>query len=365
MNKKITIDARMISSSGIGTYLQSLLSELIQNKEFQWTLLGEQNVLSQMFSNARMINANSKIYSLREQIELALKGRGADCFHSPHYNAPVFLRTPLVVTVHDLIHFRYPEYFGKNFKVKAARLLMKSVLRRAKRIIAVSDATCRDLIKMFRISPLKIHIIHEGAGNRIVKINDEQKIFDCLRRHNLKPDYFLFVGNMKSHKNLVRLLEVFNALKREGLPEDLVIVGAWDEKSVDRNKVEMLLKSEGVRYLGVLDDEALSTVFSFAKGLISPSLWEGFGLPILEAYKLGAPVACSRIPSHEEIVGGKGLYFDPYSVSEMKSALSRLSNDNHLRISLITNGSQRITQFSWKKAAEKTLKVYREVIESR
>ena len=214
MKPRIVLDARMAFHSGIGTYIRSLAHKLLKQDEFEWTFLGDPEALARFSQNAKIVPANSKIYSLGEQMELAKKGKGYGLFHAPHYNAPLFLETPLVVTVHDLIHFRFPEFFGQGPKVQLAKLLMSQVLKKAKKIIAVSRATQKDLVEQFHVRLDKIRVIHEAPGDFLNQRVSEVQIKDTLQRFRISSPYLLYVGNLKPHKNVPRLIRAFQELKR-------------------------------------------------------------------------------------------------------------------------------------------------------
>ncbi len=252
MKKRIAIDARMISHSGIGVYLESLISKLIQNDDFSWNLLGDLKVLSGIFPKTKVTSVGSPIYSLAEQFAIAPKARSIDLFHSPHYNAPLMMTKPLVVTIHDLTHFRFPEYFGSSRKVKSARALMTLVLKKAAKIIAVSHATKLDLMEMFHVAESGITVIQEAASSKIKKVIDIEEIIQYYPTFHLKPNYFLYLGNLKAHKNILRLLRAFRSMREEGLEEELLIVGKLDVKTPGAEVIKTLLEAPYIHYLGAL-----------------------------------------------------------------------------------------------------------------
>jgi len=358
---KVSIDVRMMRFSGIGTYIQNLVRELVLSEKYEWNLLGDEELIRARYPKVSSQHFQAPVYSIREQVGLAFCLQDADLLHSPHYNAPLIIKRPLVVTIHDLIHFRFPEFFGWA-RVQTAKLMLKGVLKKATRIIAVSEATRMDLMEMFHVKPEKIRVIKEGAGNRLQRLNEISLMEEARKKYNLPNNFLIYVGNLKAHKNVERLLKAYSKSRTEGLLDGLVVIGKMDKKLKKSSQLPSLLESEGVRALGFLPQADLLSIFSQAKGFILPSLWEGFGLPILEAFQLDVPVACSRIPSHQEIAGVKGLYFDPLSIEEMSQALGKLSTDKTLRSQLIHNGTERLKLFSWKKAAQETQDVYEEAL---
>jgi len=361
--KKINIafDARMIFHSGIGTYIRSLLKEMVPCKEFSWTLLGDPKSLVPLFPGIEIRETNAPIYSIREQMELTGKASGFDLFHAPHYNAPIFISSPLIVTVHDLIHFRFPQYFGSGLKLRAARFILQQALHRAKKVITVSRATQSDLLNRFTVSPGKVRVIHEAPAD-LLEEGGPVATEMIKQKFRLPDEFLLYVGNLKPHKNIPLLIRAVRSLREEGLKVNLVLVGKRDQNSVSAQELDGLLNSEGIFPLGALSREDLIAVYSLARGFVMPSLWEGFGLPVLEAYGFGLPVAASGIPALEELAGPQGLFFDPESLEDMKRALRKLATDPALRRALAQNGRERLKLFSWKKCAEETLETYREVL---
>lgn len=362
--KRVIFDARMWSHTGIGTYVRQLLKHMNFSRDYEWTLLGNEkmkSVFKEIPQNVSIRNGKSSIYSFAEQFELTRESKGHDLIHVPHYNAPMWGKTPLVVTVHDLTHFRFGKAYGGPMKLAAARTLMKSVIKKAKRIIAISQATSQDLQSLFGADERKIRVVTEGPGELLSKIDRKEGRLNT----DLPDKYILYVGNLKPHKNVESLLDAFLSLKKEDIPEKLVVVGKFDEKSIYSQKLKLLMNANEDRIVhmpSVTPDELLA-IYQESNGLIAPSLWEGFGLSLLEAFQCGIPVACSNIPSHREIAGDGGLYFDPSSKEEIKKAIKRLSEDASLKERLVRNGKERLGKFSWEKCARDTLKVYQEVLD--
>ncbi len=363
MKPKIAFDARMAFSSGIGTYSRSLLKELLKTDEFRWILLGDPDQLPVFFPGADIREFSAPVYTIQEQAGLTWKSSGFDLFHAPHYNAPLFTSSPLVVTVHDLIHFRFPHYFGSKVKLRAARFILERALAQARKVIAVSSATRADILERFRVSPEKICVIHEAASDLLAMGESPTEKDSLVSKFRLPSDFLLYVGNLKRHKNIPLLIRAVQALRKEGLKVELVVVGGMDQRSSEKAELEGLLKTEGVRWLGPLSRPDLASVYSLARGVVLPSLWEGFGLPVLEAFRAGVPVITSRVPALEEVVGPRGIFFDPLSMDEMKGAVRTLMSDAEARKDLVQNGAARLQLFSWKKCADETLQVYREVID--
>jgi len=364
--KKITFDARMVGYSGIGTYIKGLLSELLKNNDFEWTLLGDPMTLHEHPSfpqDIKVRKCSAPIYSLQEQWELAVKMRKSDLVHSPHYNASLLSKTPLVVTIHDLTHFRFPEFFGRGLKLQAAKFVFNNICKQARKIIAVSRTTKNDLMEQFKVPEEKIRVIYEG-GRLPGRAAVGQPDWDSFRaKYKLPEKYLLYLGNIKPHKNIHRLLQAFTRLKQEKhIEADLALIGKIDRKVLRAPEIQAFFEQSCIHYLGQLPQQDLELVFQKAQALILPSLWEGFGLPILEAFSLSVPVACSKIPAHQEVMGEEGLYFDPESDGEIRQAICRIATEPELRQRLSEVGKSRLEKFSWQKSAQETLEVYREVL---
>jgi glycosyltransferase involved in cell wall biosynthesis len=236
---------------------------------------------------------------------------------------------------------------------------MKSALKKAKKVIAISEATKDDLIRLFKADENKIRVIYEGPG-----LVEKVSLETTPAGFDLPDKYLLYVGNLKTHKNVTRLIKAYLQLEKWAITENLLIVGKLDEKSPASPELRLLIESnpERIRHLPVASPEQLAMLYKRSRGVVMPSLWEGFGLPVLEAFQAGVPVACSMIPSHREIAGDEGLYFNPEDIGQIKDAIHKMLTDASAREALIRNGSERLKLFSWKKCAAQTLEVYREAV---
>jgi glycosyltransferase involved in cell wall biosynthesis len=276
---------------------------------------------------------------------------------------PYLARIPTVLTVHDLIFERYPQYH-KFFNYTYLRATMPLYCRRATTIIAISEATKADLIHFYSIDSAKINVIPEAAAPRFVP-QDTELVEAVRRRHGLPPRYVLAVGTIEPRKNLARLVDACGPLLDEGLLDGLVLVGSkgWLyegffqhlEASPYRNKVILP---------GFVADEDLPAVYGGALVTAQPSLCEGFGLPVLEAMACGSPVCASGTSSLPEVGGDAARYFDPEDTEEMTAVLRALLVDADLRHTLSQRGLERAALFSWRRTAEQTLAVYKHILPS-
>jgi glycosyltransferase involved in cell wall biosynthesis len=270
-----------------------------------------------------------------------------------------FAHIPTVLTVHDLIFKRFPQYH-KPLNRWYLNLTMPLFTKQADLIIAVSEATKRDLVSFYHLDPEKIRVVYEAADPRFAP-QPEDVVARVLRKYGLPERYILFVGTIEPRKNLTRFLDVYSALYKEGLTDAFVVVGkrGWLEGDFFRRLEDDSLPP--VILPGFVSDEDLPAVYAGAQALVFPSLYEGFGLPMLEAMACGTPVAASRAGSLPEIGGDAAVYFAPDSVDEMVSVLVRLLSDDELAAELGRRGLERAAGFSWRKAAEETLGIYEEL----
>lgn len=347
--KKIGIDIRMISYSGIGRYLNGIISHFSNFRDHDYFLIGESS--KPQFKNIRL---RAPVYSLQEQWFLSRLSSQIDCLHSPHYNAPLIWKGKLIVTIHDLIHIHFPE-FSPSFAARIyAKTIIPRVVQRADRIIAVSEFTKSDLIKTFHVKPEKITVIYHGVDKTLTKSG-------MKNNPSQEPPYFLYVGLIKAHKNLGILIEAFKRWKKNKKTEArLKIIGRADTKQKIVQKWLHDIEAEpDISWTGEVSDEALKAAYLDARALILPSLYEGFGFPLIEAMASGIPLLASRAASIPEITGPKAaLYFDPYSITELEQGLDQIYGDESLRQTLIAEGQKRLALFDWNQAARKTQEVY-------
>jgi glycosyltransferase involved in cell wall biosynthesis len=242
---------------------------------------------------------------------------------------------------------------------------------KAKKIITVSDNTKKDVIKLFRTPEEKIQTVWNGIGEEFHRVSGiEKKVVQ--EKFNISSPFLLYTGNWREHKNIVRLLESFKIILDKAKPENgpvslrglqLVITGKPDPHYPEvMETIEKLELRDSVRLVGLVSQEDLIRLYGSAKLYVFPSLYEGFGLPPLEAMQCGTPVAASRISSIPEVCGDAVEYFDPTDTGDMSSQILKLLLDEDLREDLIGKGEQQIEKFSWDQAANETLKIYKGVI---
>ncbi len=288
-----------------------------------------------------------------------LRSLGAHVYHSPYYLMPYFPGRPTALTVYDLIPVRLPKAVSRRARL-LFRLTLGAALRVADAVLCISDHTRRDLLRTFPHVAAKARTVPLAAGRRFRPLPPEARRA-AAERVGLPDRYVLYVGSNKPHKNLSRLVRAWAAVRPEGVV--LAIAGAWlPAHGAPRALAGRLgLEPRHVRFVGPVPEELLPGLYGGALGFVFPSLYEGFGLPVLEAMACGTPVACSRIGSLQEVAGGAALYFNPFNVDEMAVALERLVDDAALRATLRARGLERAAQFTWERTARDTLAVYRQL----
>ena len=359
--KMITIDVRMINASGIGVYIRNLLPRIIATShDLPIYLLGNCNELNQYDwaanDHVEIINCDKPIFSIASQLEVIKKiPRDTKLFWSPNFIIRIFSKGKVLATVHDVFHLAMPEYLSMPVRA-SAKILIEVLQHTADKIICVSHFSARELIRLTRIPEEKIQVIYNGVDNSWFHVTPKGNPYD-------KP-YLLFVGNVKPHKNLSALLKAFSMLK-DKIDHDLVVVGKREGFLTPDNNLENAINNynlhERVHFTGYIEDDLLKQYYVFADALVFTSLYEGFGLPPLEAMASGIPVITSNISSLPEIAGDAAILINPLSVDEIADALIRVIEDNELRLTLVAKGIERAKRFSWEDTAYKTLKLFSKV----
>lgn len=292
-------------------------------------------------------------------ISLYLK-RDIDVFFSPAHYAPRFCPVPTVVAIHDLSYFYYPQEFLKKDLYQLKNWTKYSV-KKAKKVIAVSKTTKKDLVKLYHIPKEKIIVIYNGFGDRTKSL--KIKNLKLIKNWKLKiKNYILYVGTLQPRKNLNTLIDAFNLLLKEKPEYKLVIVGkkGWLYNKIFEKVKELRLENK-VIFTGYLPDEQVTTLYKNASVFVLPSFYEGFGLPLLEAMSYDCPVIASNTASLPEIGDDACLYFDPHNPFKLKEKIKKVLDNGELRQELIKNGRKRVKLFSWERCGEKTLKLLKTV----
>jgi len=296
------------------------------------------------------------------QIGLPLRMRkdALDLFHDPVYPLPFNLPVPGVITVHDLSNYTNPGVH--KFRSVLSGKFFPQHLRKARRILTVSNYTASELIRLFPWTSDKIDVVYSGISSRF-RPETRMSFRESIREQYGLPDrFFLFLGTLEPRKNLSRLLDAFS-LSCSGIPQSLVITGGLGWKY--GKLLEMISdhpNRDRIHLTGFISDDHLPALLTSAEFLIYPSILEGFGFPVLEAMACGTPVITSNVTSMPEIAGDAAYLIDPYSTESIADGIRALSRDDHLREELSGKGLARVRSFSWKETARQTLEVYKKVI---
>jgi glycosyltransferase involved in cell wall biosynthesis len=348
MTPLLAVDARMLHQSGIGTYLRNLLPRLAARlPEHRFVLLGREEETREMAARmgAATVECAAPIYSVQEQWALPRAVPvDAALLWLPHYPVPLRYRGRMAVTVHDLCHLVLGRLFGGPQRRLYARAMLHAVRRRADLVLTDSDFTAREFLR---------HIGRPRGTLLTVPLAAEDFWAEPCEPPPSSRPYFLYVGNVKPHKNVRGLLHAA-ALLGNRIPHDVVIVGRREGFLTGDPRVEEAARALGerVRFTGPVSDEALRGWYAGAEALVFPSLYEGFGLPALEAMAAGCPVLSSDRGSLPEVCGPAAEYFDPEQPERMAEAMARVASDPTLRNRLRELGDRRWREFSWDRAAD-------------
>jgi glycosyltransferase involved in cell wall biosynthesis len=362
---RVAIDARKLHDFGIGTYIRNLLRHLARlDRTTEYVLLTQQADLEvgrQLGPNFRTVLEPSPTYSLREQIHVpwVLRREKPDVFHAPHYVLPPMVPCRSVVTIHDCIHLMFPQYLPNKAAYAYARAAMWGAVRRSDVILTVSEASKRDILRFFNVPAHKIVVVYNAIDERFWKLPAEEDVARVRERYQLDHRFVLYVGNIKPHKNLIRLIEAFDELRKGDEELKLLIIG--DEISklpALRRAVHKHKLHKNVRFLGYLPDDTLAILYRLASVFVFPSLYEGFGLPPLEAMACGAPVVTSNVSSLPEVAGDAAVLVDPYDVGSIVDGIQRVLSDPVLAAALRVKGAARAREFSWDRSVARTREMY-------
>ena len=292
-----------------------------------------------------------------------LRRTSVDVFHSPYFWAPLILSCPLITTVHDMIFDRYPEYIpGRRFSLPY-KIMSRLTLLKSRSVIAVSEATRRDILEFTHTPSHKAVTVLSGVESAFTIPVTEQERAQVRVKYSLPDSYILALGARRPHKNIQRLVSAFSHAATD-IPHALVLVGAIDNRFFDdASSAIMQLKQVGrVIEIAQVDEADLRALYAAADMFIQPSIIEGFGLPVIEALACGCPVACSNTSSLPEVAGDAAIFFDPLSEAEMADAIRCMLTSPELRKQLSQRGHERVQHFNWQTTAAKTLDVYRNAV---
>jgi len=356
----VALDARKAYDGGIGRYVRSLSGALLElDPTLELVLLMPPAMPGWLGPHPRVsrIDHGSRLYGVGElwKTGRVLRGVDVDLLHEPHYTLPFGVPCPSVVTIHDLIHWHFPEYLPNPAARRYARWMLRSAARRADRVVTVSEVSRRDLTELAGADPDRVAAIGLGVDPAFATAGPEE-IARARAELAIDGQYILYVGALKPHKNPDVLLRAFQAA---GIPDATLLLvggapGAWLRDAAG----EAALTGGRVRFVDDLTDEHLVGLYAGARMVVLPSRYEGFGLPVLEAMAAGTPAVVSRAGSIPEVGGDAVSYVPPGDVGALAEALSRLWNDEDARADLARRGRERARGFTWAETARRTREVY-------
>lgn len=376
-NHRIGIDARLFGTAqaaGIGTYTEELIGNLVKidlDNRYTVFVTPEAAAIFPFYSpNLTKVVVPYKHYTYAEQLFYPrILGRASlDLIHYTNFNSPVWFRNvKSVVTIHDLTLWFYPGRKNRSLFTKwVFRYVITKSCQNASRIIAVSEGTKKDIVKYLGVNPERIDVIYEGVAPRIRYQADSGRIEMIKTKYGITAPFFLYVGQWRNHKNLVRLIRAFAILRRRyNLDHQLVIVGQRDKLAPEiPATIKQLGLQDAVITTGYVSDASLPDFYSAAEAFVFPSLYEGFGLPPLEAMTQGTPVISSNASVMPEILGDAALYFDPLNIEDIAAKLYQFATSHKLKYELKERAEAQVRKYSFAKMARETLVVYRKVLDS-
>lgn len=371
---KIAIDARAYYWTGIGRYIRNIVSEYKKNSHGHTFVLlvpegREDEIKKEMGSDVtfQYVGVEASYYSIKEQTRflMQLNKLDVDLVHFTHFNVPYFYRRPYVVTIHDITRFIFPGQKRQSFLQQVAyEIIFANAVQHAKHVISVSSTTKQDMQQLPFSHAVPITTIYEGVDTEFLKPVSQvsrQKVRELLG--TTRP-FFLFVGVWMNHKNLIRLLAAFKIVQKQVPEIALVITG----KSIPgysnlHEYVQMYGMQKDVIFPGFVPHELLPALYAESTAFVFPSLYEGFGLPPIEAMACGAPVIASNSSSIPELLGTSAEYVNPESVEDIARAMLKILQGTEYAKALSQAGKKQSEKYTWGVAAKQHIAVYEHVLE--
>ena len=366
---RVAIDVRKLYDFGIGTYVRNLVRQLARiDRHTEYVLLCRHDDLELAESvgeNFRAVTEWAPNYSLREQFMVPVNlGRArATLFHAPHYVLPPLTPCRSIVTIHDCIHLKFPQYLPGRLAYGYARAQMWTATRRARRVLTVSEASKQDIVRFFDVPDDKVTVIYNAIDERYRVPPTDEEMVRVRERYQLPDRFIMYAGNVKPHKNLERLIDAFARVRRRGFDNlGLLVTGSEVSKYATlRRAVHRYNLHKHVRFLGYQPEATLAVLYRLADLFVFPSLYEGFGLSPLEALASGTPVVASNVSSLPEVLGDAAVLIDPYAPESIADGITRVLENDDLRADLQRRGTARAARFSWERSVRRVHEIYQEV----
>jgi glycosyltransferase involved in cell wall biosynthesis len=355
--------------TGVGYYTEHLLHHLVrENAGDEIVVVSNRPVdtTSPLPDGVRVVSSSSRIPRLVWMQTIAprlLRRLRVDVAHFTNGMLPLAVPVPTVVTIHDMSLTMFPKYHPPR-RVLLNRPLVDIAARRADAIITVSESAKRDIVRLYGSQVERIHVVHEAAAPSFRPVHDEAILDRVRQRYRLADRFILYVGTIEPRKNLPKLIEGFAQRRKSGqLPHQLVCAGPYGWLSRDiEDLIDRLRIEDVVRFTGYVPFEDLAPLYTLAEMFVFPSLYEGFGLPVIEAMACGTPVITGHVGALAEVGGGAVAQVAHLDAASLGGAMVRLADDRQLRERLSALGRERAQMFSWERAARETLKVYQHAV---
>lgn len=369
---KIAIDARGVNwykGTGIGTYTDKILKYMIEtHKEnfYQIYWSGEDYKRFET-DNTKIVIASKRHHRFFEQhyFPKNLEKEKVDIYHIPQNGIGICDNIPCkkIVTVHDLIPYILPETVGRGYLSKFLKE-MPRIVELCDGIITVSECSKRDILKFFSLDEDKVFVTPLAADNKYKPLNKDNCQETLKKNYNIDKPFILYIGGFSPRKNVSSLIVAFSKIfKNLDEEHDLVIVGAnKDDGNFLKELGSDLNIISNIKFTGFVPEDLLPIFYNACKVFAYPSLYEGFGLPPLEAMSCGTPVIASNISSIPEVVGDGGILIDPFNMKNLMYSLEALLNDKGIRDELTSKALRRASDFSWEKTSEKTIEAYKKIL---
>lgn len=371
----IGFDIRRSGGFGIGVYIKNLLAALSRvGREHQYLLIGAEEHhgrFDHLGPNFRFVPYERSYKSQFSHLEYGLEMRrlGVDVLHVPHRWAPFSIPRPYLVTLHDLNHLNFPPEGVPRWREQFNRTMLVRTLKRASTVVAVSEATKRDALKRLPLSSSNFRVIPDAVDEQLALPVSETERKQTLARYLINDPFVLYAGRIQTHKNVPRLIEAFAVVKSQlenhWKFHNLKLIVIGDDMNADPNVRHTVLRTRtqnSVRFLGFVPMETLRVFYDQATAFLFPSLYEGFGMPPLEAMSHGTPVVTSNVSSLPEAVGDAAVLVNPENVFDIGRGLRKVLLDDEYRESLIRAGHDQVGKFSWDRTATKVLDCYQKAV---
>jgi len=373
---KVAIDIRRMTEFGIGTYIRNVVKTLARlDHESKYFLVGSPEKVGEFGAlpgNFHAVRLEDREDTLKGSVEFRAIVRRLECdvAHIPHlFWIPRGLPCPYIVTVHDLLEHMYGARDGSNLRRRMHLQLTRRALRKAARVLAVSQFTKCEIEKILAIPDARVEVVYNAIDERFLHGHASEADRQLIaQRYQVNYPFLLYAGAIRPHKNVVRIIEAFSALKtelqKENVIPDLKLIIIGDDLSGHPDLRRTVVRSgvqNDVRFLGFVPIEVLRIFYDVAKLFVFPSLYEGFGLPPLEAMAHGTPVVTSNTSSLPEVAGNASLLVNPENVFEIQRAMQKALLDPVLRQRMKQRGYEQAKRFSWTSSVERILEIYREI----